>query len=75
MMQDAYYNRGIVCRALGDNKGAIDDYDQVIKLKPDYADAYYNRAYTHAFLNENQKAIADYRKAIELYLATVLNEI
>ena len=54
-------------RDLGDNKAAIDDYDQAIKLKPDYALAYYNRGIARNALGDKQSAILDYQKAAELY--------
>jgi uncharacterized caspase-like protein len=49
-----------------DYKGAIEDYDQAIKLKPDYADAYYNRGIARSDLGDNKGAIADYDQAIKL---------
>lgn len=42
------------------------DFDQVIKLMPDFAYAYYNRANLFAMLGDYYAAIVDYNKAIEL---------
>jgi tetratricopeptide (TPR) repeat protein len=52
---------------LGDSQGAISDYNQAIKFKPDYADAYYNRGLLHKKLRDNPKAINDFRQATKLY--------
>ena len=52
---------------LGQYQRAIQDYDGVIRLKPDLADAYYARgnAYGKA-LGQYQRAIQDYDTAIRL---------
>jgi tetratricopeptide (TPR) repeat protein len=62
----AYNNRGNARTALGDKKGAITDYNQAIKLKPDFADAYGNRGNARATLGDQKGAIADYDQAIKL---------
>jgi tetratricopeptide (TPR) repeat protein len=49
-----------------DYKGAIADYDQSIKLKPDYSIAYNNRGLARRDLGDNQGALADYDQAIKL---------
>lgn len=69
-------------KSSGDNKarardiqGAIEDYNQAIKLKPDFAEAYYARGDNFAKLAssgivsypiDNTKAVADFDKAISL---------
>jgi tetratricopeptide (TPR) repeat protein len=50
----------------GDYKNAIADYNQAIKLKPDYAEAYYNRGLTYNYQGNYTAAIADYNQAIKL---------
>jgi tetratricopeptide (TPR) repeat protein len=48
-----------------DYKGAIADYGQAIRLKPDYAEAYNNRGVVRN-LGDRQGAISDYNQAIKL---------
>ncbi|PZV23202.1 MAG: cag pathogenicity island protein Cag7, partial [Snowella sp.] len=64
---NAYNNRGVSKGNLGDNQGAIADFNQAIKLNPDYALAYYNRGLSYKNLNDNQNAINDFRQAAKLY--------
>jgi Tfp pilus assembly protein PilF len=62
----AFYDSGNSKRESGDNQGAIADYNQAIKLKPDFAGAYNNRGLSKYYLKDNQGAIADYNQAIKL---------
>jgi len=39
----AFYNRGNAYVRKGQNDRAIQDYDQAIRLNPNFADAFYNR--------------------------------
>lgn len=45
---------------------AITDYDEAIRLKPEYAEAYNNRGYAYYWNGEAANAIADYSQAITL---------
>ena len=45
---------------LEDYQGAIEDYTDAIKLKPEYAEAFYGRGNTKSELKDNQGAIAGY---------------
>ena len=63
---EAYFNRAYAKYALGDNQGAIADYNQAIAINPQDAIAYYNRGNGKAALGDNQGAIADYNQAIAI---------
>jgi len=60
------FNRGLAKYNLGDNRGAIADYDRAIKLKPYYSLAYNSRGLAKSNLGDNQGAIADYDRAIQI---------
>ena len=63
---ETYFMWGYTKYSLGDYKGAITDYTQAIRLKPDYATAYYNRGVAKGDLGQHFAAIADYDIAIRL---------
>ncbi len=62
----AYINRGFIKSKLGDNKGAISDYDRAIVINPQYATAYYNRGFSKSALGDKKGAISDYDRAISI---------
>jgi tetratricopeptide (TPR) repeat protein len=53
--------------AESDYKGAIADFDQAIKLKPDSALYYRYRGAVRSALGDKPGTIADYQKAADLY--------
>jgi tetratricopeptide (TPR) repeat protein len=57
---EAYNNRGVAKSDLGDKQGAIADYNQAIRLNPDYADTYHNCSLIYQQLNDNENAIKDF---------------
>ena len=61
-----YFYRGNDKYESGDYKGAIADYTQAIRLKPDYVEAYCNRGAAKDNLGQHLAAIADYDTAIRL---------
>ena len=63
---DTYFRRGYTKDELGDYKGAIADYTEAIRLKPDFAYAYGNRGSVKSKLGEHFAAITDYDIAIHL---------
>ncbi len=62
----AYNNRGLSKSALGNEQGAIIDYNLAITLNPKYVEAYGNRGNAKAALGDKQGAIIDYNLAIDL---------
>ena len=59
-------NRGLAYKNLGDYPQAIKDFDEAIRIKPEYAEAYYNRGLAHKALGNAGQAIADYSRAISI---------
>ena len=47
-------------------EAAIEDYDEAIRLEPDYATTYHNRGLAKDALGQYEAAIADYDEAIRL---------
>ena len=55
------------CKAdAGDDRGAISDYNEAIRINPNYADAYYNRGVVYSDRGEDDRAIFDYNEAIRI---------
>jgi serine/threonine protein kinase len=63
---DGYNNCGLAKYKLGNQQGAIADYNEAIRLKPSFAFAYNNRGLAKYELGDKKGAIADYNKAIRL---------
>ena len=66
MTIEQYFNRGIQKKDSEDYYDAIEDFNEVLNIKSDYATAYYWRGNSKYFLKDNYGAIADFTKAIEL---------
>jgi len=62
----AYEQRANAKDALGDKRGALDDYDKAIELNPLNAETFNNRGNTEDDLGNHNQAIEDYNKAIKL---------
>jgi tetratricopeptide (TPR) repeat protein len=62
----AFYNRGNAYRPKGQHDRAIQDYDQAIKLNPNYALAYNNRGIAYGAKGQHDRAIQDFDQAIKL---------
>lgn len=62
----AYNNRGAAFRSNGELDRAIEDYDQAIRLMPDYYVAINNRGVALMAKGELDRAIADFDRVIQL---------
>ncbi len=61
-----YNNRGAAYRNLGFGELAIDNYNEAMRLKPDYAAAYFNRGVAYNVNGMKERAIADLTRSIQL---------
>ena len=62
----AYNNRGMTYLDLRAIRMAIEDFDEAIRLDPQFAIAYYNRGVSYQRLGKTKEAERDYAKAREL---------
>jgi len=62
----AYFNRGLVKDELKDYDGAMKDYDEAIRLNPEFATAFSNRGLVKDKLKDYEGALKDYDDAIRL---------
>lgn len=72
----AYNNRGVAYRLKANYGQAIDDFNEALRLEPDYASAFNNRGVAYRNMGDVDHAIADYDQAIRLkpdYLAAYYN--
>jgi serine/threonine-protein kinase len=61
-----YFKNGNAKYSLKDYKGAIEDYQEAIKINPDFADAWYGKAICESILSKYDDALTDFNKAAEL---------
>jgi tetratricopeptide (TPR) repeat protein len=62
----AYNNRGMSRAALGDDEGAISDFNRSIEINNKFLPAYLNRAASKYNMEDYYGAIEDYGKVIEM---------
>jgi tetratricopeptide (TPR) repeat protein len=64
---EAYYNRGVEKFGAQDHDGAIADFSEAIRLKPEYAEAYFNRGTVYTVAKKDFAAsINDFNQFIRL---------
>jgi tetratricopeptide (TPR) repeat protein len=63
---DDLYLRAISRMRLSDNRGAITEYTDLIRLNPNNANAFVGRGLARAALGDHKEAIKDYNEAIRL---------
>jgi tetratricopeptide (TPR) repeat protein len=63
---DEYYKKGLVEYEAGEISRALADYEQAIKLDPNFAEAYFQRGNARLVKEDYEGAIADYEQAIKL---------
>jgi tetratricopeptide (TPR) repeat protein len=64
--EDIYFQRGDSRANLQDYRGAIEDYNWVIKVDTNLPECYFNRGICRLHLKEYTTAILDFNKSIEL---------
>jgi len=62
----ALNNRGILKGKAGNPMGAVSDFEEAIRIKPDYAEAYYNRGVAFYQTGKPDEACKDWNKALQL---------
>jgi tetratricopeptide (TPR) repeat protein len=65
-LASAHRNRGLAYVKRGDYAGAVADFDEAIRLNPQFSFAYNSRGYAYAMKGDFDRAIADYNEAIRL---------
>lgn len=63
---EAYTNRGIAWREMGDLSGAITDFDKAITLNPKYARACGDRGITRLVRGKDAEAQQDFARCFDL---------
>ncbi len=61
-----YFYRGLAYYYKKDYDHAIADYNQALKLDPNFAKAYYNRGLAYYYKKDYDRTIADYNQALKL---------
>lgn len=57
--------RGVCNKAKNEHKDAVNDFNQAVLIKPDYAEAFYNLGVTLREMGDSQNAINAYQEALK----------
>ncbi len=63
-MDETLYQQGLAKAEAGEWPEALDLFDRVLHLHPDFGEAYYQRGRVHFKLNQFAEAIADYTRSL-----------
>ena len=66
LLADIYNNHGVARARLGQRRDALNDFNEAIRIKPDFAEAYDNRGSVRGALGLTKEAIAEYDEAIRI---------
>jgi tetratricopeptide (TPR) repeat protein len=75
-LASAYNNRGVAYRVKANYAEAIDDFNEAIRLVPDFANAFNNRGVAYRNMSDLDRAVVDYDQAIRIkpdYIAAYYN--
>ena len=61
-----HFEKGDDYRIAKQYENAIQEFNEAIRIEPDYVHAYQNRGVSYYFLDQYETAIADFTKAIRL---------
>jgi TolB-like protein/lipoprotein NlpI len=73
-LPDAYFIRGMYYGTIGLNKNAYEDFDEALKLNPNYWLAYYGKGF-YSEDNDNLEALKNYKKAASCHHGSGLSTI
>lgn len=65
-MEQELYDLGLEKAVAGDYGGAIEEFNRVLAINPNFADAYYRRGLAKFDLGNREDAIADYTQALSI---------
>jgi tetratricopeptide (TPR) repeat protein len=64
-----YLYRGTSKRILNDHQGAINDYDEAIKVMPHEGEVYYQRGQAYGLMGNSDQSKADFQQAVNIWAA------
>ncbi|MBD2250591.1 tetratricopeptide repeat protein [Nostoc parmelioides] len=65
--EELHFNLGILSLLSGDMKGAIENFNQAIRMNPNYALAYKSRGFAKVQLGDEKEAIEDLQRAADIF--------